>query len=148
MRMQLHPYLMFPGNAREAMAAYARILGGTVSASMMYGDSPEGDTPAPYRDWVMHSCLNFGDQILMAADHAPFCPGPAYEGIKGCSVSLQIADPDQAQRIFEALSAQAQAIQMPLQPTFWAQRFGMCTDRFGVTWMVNCAAQQDAAVRA
>jgi PhnB protein len=136
--MKVHPYLMFPGTAREAFAFYATALGGTVTASMAYGDSPEGETPEPYRDWIMHTCLNIGDALLMGSDHAPFCPGPGFEGIKGSTVSLQIDDPAAARRVFDALSKDAQQITMPLSPTFWAQLFGMCTDRFGVPWMINC----------
>lgn len=142
--MQIHPYLMFPGTAREAFDWYAHILGGTVTAAMRYGDSPEGETPEPYRDWLMHACLSIGDQVLMGSDHAPFCPGPGYEGIKGNTVSLQATTPDEAERVFAALSEGAKDIQMPIQETFWAQRFGMCTDRFGVPWMVNCS-RTDAA---
>jgi PhnB protein len=143
--MQIHAYLMFPGTAREAFAFYAQVLGGEITASMAYGDSPEGGTPEAYRDWIMHTSLNIGDQMLMASDHAPFCPGPAYEGIKGNSVSLQFDSPAEAERVFAALSAGAKEIQMPIQETFWAQRFGMCTDRFGVPWMVNCARTDVAA---
>jgi PhnB protein len=141
--MKIHPYLMFPGTAREAFAFYAQALGGTVTATMTYGDSPEGETPEPYRDWIMHTCLNIGEEMLMGSDHAPFCPGPAYEGISGNTVSLQIDDPAEARRVFEALSIEAKAIQMPLAATFWAQLFGMCTDRFGVPWMINCPTPQE-----
>lgn len=142
--MKIHSYLMFPGTAREAFAFYARVLGGTVTASVAYGESPQGDTPEAYRDWVMHTSLEVGDQLLMASDHAPFCPGPGYEGIKGCSVSLQIDDADEARRVFDALSQDAREVAMPMAPTFWARQFGMCTDRFGVAWMVNCPLPADA----
>ena len=142
--MKIHSYLMFPGTAREAFAHYAHVFGGTVTASMAYGDSPEGETPEAYRDWIMHTSVEFGDQMLMGSDHAPFCPGAGYEGIKGCSVSLQIDDPNEARRVFDALSKDAKEIMMPLTPTFWAQQFGMCTDRFGVPWMINCPLPADA----
>jgi PhnB protein len=61
-----------------------------------------------------------------------------YEGIKGSSVALQIDNVAEAERVFNALSEKAQAVAMPLQETFWAARFGMVTDQFGVPWMVNC----------
>ena len=80
----------------------------------------------------------FGGQLLMASDHAPFCPGPAYEGIKGCSVSIQIPDLKRAGEVFAQLAEGGQT-PMPFGPTFWAQGFGMCVDRFGTPWMVNCA---------
>jgi PhnB protein len=136
--MKIHSYVMFPGTAREAFAFYAQVLRGSVTASMTYGESPDGETPAAYRDWIMHTCLEVGDQLLMGSDHAPFCPGSPYDGIKGSSLSLQIDDPDEARRVFDVLSKDAKEIMMPLAPTFWAQQFGMCTDRFGVPWMINC----------
>jgi len=57
--------------------------------------------------------------------------------MKGFSVTLGIADPADAERIFQAL-AQGGTVRMPIQPTFWAQRFGMLVDRFGTPWMINC----------
>jgi PhnB protein len=65
-----------------------------------------------------------------------------YEGIKGCSVSLNVDSIAEAERIFAALSDNG-TVQMPLGATFWAARFGMCTDRFGVPWMINCAADKE-----
>ena len=55
--MYVHPYLMFPGNARDALTRYAQILGGEVTAMLTYGESPEGETPEPYKTWIMHGCL-------------------------------------------------------------------------------------------
>ena len=64
-------------------------------------------------------------------------PGAPYEGVKGCCVAIHVATPDEAERVFKALSEGA-TVQMPLGETFWAARFGMLTDQFGVPWMVNC----------
>lgn len=137
--MYVHPYLLFPGNARDALTRYAQVLGGQVTTLLTYGESPEGEAPEPYRSWIMHGCLEFGGQLLMASDHAPFCPGPAYEGIKGCSISIQIPDLKQAGEVFAQLG-EGGRVQMPFGPTFWARGFGMCVDRYGVPWMVNCAS--------
>ena len=70
---------------------------------------------------------------LMGSD----APPGRYEEPKGFSVSLQVKDPADAERIFRAL-AEKGTVRMPLEKTFWAQRFGMLVDRFGIPWMVNC----------
>ena len=82
----------------------------------------------------MHARLAVGDEVLMGSDSPP---GQQYEVIKGISVALNVNDPAEAERVFNAL-AENGTIQMPIQSTFWAARFGMLTDQFGVPWMVNC----------
>jgi PhnB protein len=69
----------------------------------------------------------------MASD----CPPEQYEQPKGFSVSLGIDDPVKAEHIFHAL-AENGTVQMPIQETFWAARFGMVVDQFGIPWMINC----------
>ena len=64
-------------------------------------------------------------------------PSGRYEATKGFSVSIQLKDPAEAERIFRSL-AEKGTVRMPLEKTFWAQRFGMLVDRFGIPWMVNC----------
>jgi PhnB protein len=64
-------------------------------------------------------------------------PPELYEPARGFSVSLRVNDPAEAERIFHALSENGQ-VQMPIQPTFWAPRFGMLVDQFGIPWMVSC----------
>jgi PhnB protein len=77
------------------------------------------------------------NQVLMGSD----APPGRYEAPKGISVSLNVKTPADAERIFNALSENGK-VQMPLQQTFWAQRFGMTVDRFGIPWMVNCEQAQ------
>ena len=81
----------------------------------------------------MHARMSVGDKMLMASD----APPDRYEAMKGIMVTLGIDDPGEAERIFRALSERA-TIQMPIQKTFWAERFGMLVDKFGTPWMVNC----------
>ncbi len=132
--MKMHAYLMFDGQCEAAFKRYAEIFGGNLEM-MRYADSPEDmEVPAEYQQRVMHVCLAVGDQLLMASDNLPQYP---YEGIKGCSVSLQVDNVPEAERLYEALSAGG-SVQMELQATFWATRFAMLTDRFGVSWMINC----------
>ena len=68
-------------------------------------------------------------------------PGHPYEGVKGCSVAMQVDTPEEAERLFKALSEKG-TILMPIQATFWAVKFGMFTDQFGVPWMINCEKPQ------
>lgn len=140
--MRLNPYLIFDGQCETAFNFYQRCLGGTLEAMLRFADAPAGGdadpgcgpVPPEFGDRIMHACLIVDGQRLMASDTAPPFP---YEGIKGCSVSLNVDSIAEAERIFAALSDNG-TVQMPLGTTFWAARFGMCTDRFGVPWMINC----------
>lgn len=133
--MKIHAYLTFDGQCQAAFKFYAECLGGKLEL-MRFGESPEAENiPAEFHDRVIHACLTAGDQLLMASDTLPQYP---YQGIKGCSISLQVDSVPEAERLYAALS-QGGSIQMALQQTFWATRFAMFTDRFGVPWMINCA---------
>lgn len=133
--MKIHAYLTFDGQCEAAFKFYAECLGGKLEL-MRFGESPEAENiPAEFHDRVIHVCLTAGDQLLMASDTLPQYP---YQGIKGCSISLQVDSVPEAERLYAALS-QGGSIQMALQQTFWATRFAMFTDRFGVSWMINCA---------
>ncbi|PKM26610.1 MAG: VOC family protein [Gammaproteobacteria bacterium HGW-Gammaproteobacteria-13] len=132
--MKIHTYLTFDGQCEAAFNYYAECLGGSLELMRM-GESPEAaNVPEQFHDRVMHVCLTVGDQLLMASDTFPGMP---YEGIKGSSVSLQVENVPEAERLYKALSAGG-SVQMELQATFWATRFAMFTDRFGVGWMINC----------
>jgi PhnB protein len=89
--------------------------------------------PADWGKKIMHACLSIGEQQLMASD----VPAYYFEKPQDFYVSLQIKDPAEAERVFEALSKNGK-INLPIQKTFWAQRFGMLIDQFGIPWMVNC----------
>ena len=133
--MKISSYLNFDGTCEAAFKFYEATLGGKISAMMPFGSTPACDhVPESHRDKIMHARITVGDQELMGSDCIPAHP---YEGIKGCSVSLQLNDVGESKRIFKALSENG-IIEMPLQETFWAARFGMVKDQFGVPWMVNC----------
>jgi PhnB protein len=132
--MQLNPYLSFNGRCEQAFKFYERCLGGKIVAMMTYGGSPmEGQTPAEWRDKIMHARLDIGDTMLMASDSPP----GHYAKPAGFSVSLQVATPEEADRAFNALAEKGE-IRMPIDKTFWSPRFGMLVDRFGIPWMINC----------
>lgn len=137
--MKLSTYLTFDGQAREALTFYQQVLGGTLEM-MTFAQAPEAEHfPAEHRERIMHVCLTLDDYRLMASDTMPGmdCGSGTYEGIKGCSISLHPDSVAEGERLFAGLSAGGQVV-MPMEKTFWAERFGMFTDRFGVSWMVNC----------
>lgn len=136
--MQINAYLIFNGNCEEAFRFYAESLHAELSLQR-FGETPGcEDMPASHKDKVMHVRLQKGDAVLMASDNHPDHP---YEGLKGCSVAVSVDEVEEAERIFNAL-AQGGTVVMPMQETFWARRFGMLTDRFGVPWMINGAMRQ------
>ena len=145
--MRIDPYLMFNGQCEAAFKFYQQCLGGTIKTMLKFSDAPKdedgevgcGPLPPGSENLIMHACLSFNDQILMASDTPSHCP---YEGIKGCAVSLNVDSIGEAERIFAALSENG-TVQMPLGKTFWAARFGMFMDQFGVPWMINCEANKE-----
>ena len=132
--MQLNPYLLFDGRCEEAFAFYEKVLGGKIKAMMTYEGSPAADNVAPeWRKKIMHATLEVGGEPLMGSDASP----THYAEPKGFSVSLSPNKVADAERIFNALADGGKVV-MPLQQTFWAARFGMLTDRYGIPWMINC----------
>ena len=132
--MQINPYLHFNGKCEAAFKFYEKCLGGKIVYSVTYGESPMADkVPAEQRSLIMHARLVVGDNVLMGSDVS----GDRYEESKGYSISIGIETPEEAERVFKALSENGNVI-MPIQETFWAQRFGMFHDQFGIPWMINC----------
>jgi len=138
--MKICIYLTFDGQTREAFTRYQEVLGGTLQL-MTFAEAPasEGFDPQQFGERIMHACLNVGSYALMASDTMPgeLCGGEPYQGIKGCSITLNPDSVAEGERLFNALGEGGQ-VTMPFEKTFWAERFGMLTDRFGVSWMVNC----------
>jgi PhnB protein len=133
--MQFQPYLTFNGNCAEAMKFYERVLGGQMQMMMKMKDAPEqcDQMPAGAGDLIMHACLVLEGSMLMASDAMP---GQPFDGMKGFGVAITYPTPEAARPVFEALSEGGQ-VGMPLGETFWAQAFGMVTDRFGTPWLIN-----------
>jgi PhnB protein len=139
--MRLNTYLHFNGQCEAAFKFYAQLLGGKIDFMMPFAGSPaEGQVPPEFRNKILHATLRIGDAVLMASD----APPGRFSQPQGFSVSLHVKDPTDAERIFHAL-AEGGKINMPLQQTFWAVRFGMLVDRFGIPWMINCEGQQAGA---
>lgn len=139
--MEITPYLSFNGQCEAAFTLYAQCLGGQVGAIFRYGGSPMADqAPADWGDKVMHATVTVGNQVFMGADIMP----DRYEEPKGFSLSIQITSAAEAERIFGEL-AKGGRVAMPLEKTFWAERFGMVVDRFGIPWLINCESAGEAS---
>ena len=132
--MQLNPYLTFKGDCETAFKFYEKILGGKIVVMQAHEGTPAAEqTPPEWRSKILHARMTVGDQLLMGSD----APPSRYEVPKGFAVTLNVAEPAEADRIFQAL-AENGTVRMPIQKTFWAIRFGTLTDRFGTPWMINC----------
>ena len=132
--MQLNPYLNFNGQCKAAFEFYAECLGGKIAAIFTHGETPAAEhMPPEAHHLIMHARLEVDGAVLMGSD----APPERYEKPAGVYVSLQVDDPADAERIFHAL-VEGGEVQMPIQETFWAVRFGMLVDRFGIPWMINC----------
>ena len=135
--MQFNAYLNFDGDCRAAFTFYQQVLGGVILTMQTHGDSPmAAHTPPQWHDRILHARLVIGDQALLGSDSPP----DQHATPQGFAVSLNTDSAEEAERIFAAL-AEGGSVQMPLQETFWAPRFGMVTDRFGTPWMVNFETQ-------
>jgi PhnB protein len=133
--MQLHTYLFFShGRCREALERYQEILGGELEIMSFSDLSPGEEAPvgADHADLVMHGALTIGDALLMGSDDPTGDGGP----MTGIGVHLTCDSDEEAERVFVALTEDGR-VDMPMEETFWASRFGMGADRFGVPWMVS-----------
>lgn len=139
--MIVQPYLFFEGRCEEAIAFYRDALDAEVIMTMRYKDSPEpsqpGTIPPGSENKIMHASLRIGDTAVMASDG--HCSGKP--GFQGFALAITVADAAEADRRFAALANGGNVI-MPPARTFFSPRFGMVTDRFGVSWMVMASPEQ------
>ena len=133
--MEMNTYLTFNGQCEAAFKFYERALGGKIEVMLTHEGTPAAEhVPPEWRTKILHASMRVGDQVLMASD----APPGRYEKPQGFSVSLNVDQAADAERLFGALAEEGR-VEMPLEQTFWAERFGMLVDRFGIPWMVNCA---------
>ena len=132
--MDVNPYLNFNGNCEEAFRFYEKHLGGKIESIHTFAGSPmENQLPPEWGNKVMRIRMKVGTTVLMGSD----APGDRYQAPQGFSVSLNLKDESEADRVYAALSTKGKIL-MEIQQTFWAKRFAMFTDRFGIPWMINC----------
>ena len=133
--MAVTPYLFFDGHCEEALDFYKKTLGAEVGMLMRVKDSPQpppaGTYPPGSENKIMHSSFRINGTTVMASDGCAQ-GNPKFEGF---SLSVDAKDETMADRVFAAL-ADGGKVQMPLGETFFARRFGMVADRFGVGWMI------------
>ena len=138
--MKTNTYLHFNnGKCEEALNFYVKALGAKMVMLLRYDEAPACDEDKISKEMarkIMHGRIALGDDVIMASDSPPGCVGP----MAGFCVNIGVDKPEEAEALFRALSEKAE-IRMPMGETFWARRFGMLVDQFGVAWMVNCEKQ-------
>lgn len=140
--MQPIPYLFFNGNCLEAMTHYTETLGGTIAKLVRNADAPDAGSRMPGGDdLVMHITIRLGDSLIMASD----APEGQYSKPRGFSLSIAPSSLAEFERIYDALAKDAEAVMMPPDETFWAERFAMFIDRFGTPWMLSFDGSKTAA---
>jgi PhnB protein len=131
-RANLNPYLMFAGNAREAMEFYQQVLGGELKLQK-FGEAPGMPAPSEYEDRIMHAHLDADGVVIMASDESP---GSAVKFGDNVNLSLVGSDAEGLTRVFNNLSDGGK-VTTPLARQFWGDTFGSLKDKFGINWMVN-----------
>jgi PhnB protein len=135
--VKVNPYLNFNGDCAAALKFYEKVLGARVTFSMTWGEMPGADQfPAETHNLIMHASVKIGEDVVMCADSPP----GRYEKPTGMNVSIHVKDVAEGESLFNSL-AESGNVTMPFQKTFWSPGFGMCVDRFGIPWMVNCEEQ-------
>ena len=133
--MNVQPYVFFDGKCEEALEFYKGAIGAKVDMMMRFSESPEkpqpGMVPPGSENKVMHAAFKVGDTQILASDgHSTGKPS-----FQGFGLTINAANDAEADKLFNAVGKGGQ-VQMPLTKTFYASRFGMVTDKFGVLWLV------------
>ncbi len=134
--MLVQPYLNFDGRCEEALEFYKKALGAKVDMLMRFKDAPDQSVITPGNaDKIMHSRVQIGDAAVLMSDGR--CTGKA--NFHGIALAISVTSEAEAEKTFAALADGGQ-VQMPPGKTFFSQRFGMLSDKFGVGWMVIAAS--------
>jgi PhnB protein len=136
MASRLNPYISFPGTARDAMEFYERVFGGSLTLST-FGELGGQDIPNP--DQIMHGQLETASGFTLMGSDTP--PGMEHNPGNNIAISLSGDDGDELRSYWEQLG-EGGSVTMPLEKQVWGDEFGMCTDRFGIAWMVNIGQPQ------
>lgn len=136
----VQPYLFFGGRCEEALRFYEQAVGAKVLMKMRFDESPddvpEGMLQPGFETKIMHASFTIGTTTLMASDG---CDDKSkFDGFR---LTLSVSSAAAADLAFDSLAAGGR-VDMPLSETFWAPRYGMVTDKFGVGWMVMVPGTQ------
>ena len=135
--MLIQPYLFFEGRTEEAIEFYKKTLGAKVEMSMRFKDAPDQSMISPGSgDKVMHAAIKIGDATMLMSDGR----NSGKPNFQGFSLTIYPKDEAEADKLFGALSAGGE-VRMPMDKTFFAKRFGMLADKFGVGWMIIVPTQ-------
>ena len=137
---EIHAYLNFDGNTREAMTFYQQVLGGDLQVQTFGDVGEEGGAGPGMEDRVMHAFLQNGPLVLMASDTMP---GQTFQQGNNVWLTVNCGSDDEVKKLHSALSAGGHDIMAP-QDTFWGAHFGMCSDKYGINWMFNHSKGRDA----
>jgi PhnB protein len=139
--MQWNTFLIFNGQCEAAFRFYAECFGGKIVTLLPWGGSPMADqAPSEWGGKILHATLEAGGNVLSGCDALP----AQYEAQKGFKMQLNLSDPAETERIFGALG-ESGTVELPLQETLWATRYGHVVDRFGIPWAINCERAQLAS---
>jgi PhnB protein len=132
--VQLYPNLTFNGQCEEAFKFYEECLHGRTIFMMTYENTPmDLQAPSDWQKKISHATFALADNKFSGSD----APPGQYQKPQGFALQFNLSDPVEAERIFKAL-AENGIVHMPLQETFWALRFGVLVDQFGIPWAINC----------
>ena len=135
--MQIQPYLFFEGRAEEAIEFYKKTLGAKVEMAMRFKQAPDQSMISPGSgEKIMHAAIKIGDTTVLMSDGR----NSGKSNFQGFSLTLYPKDEAEADKLFAALGAGGQ-VRMPMDKTFFAKRFGIVADKFGVGWMITVPAQ-------
>ena len=136
MASRLNPYISFDGNAREAMDFYKSVFGGSLELNT-FGESGAADSSNA--DKIMHSLLETDNGFTLMCADTP--PGMEHNPGNNIAVSLSGDNANELRGYWEKLSEGGTEL-VALEKQMWGDEFGMCVDRFGVSWMVNISQPQ------
>jgi len=136
--VQVHPYLNFGGNTEEAFNFYKSVFGGEFSSLMRFKDFGENtmNVPSEDLDKIANIALPLGNGNILMGTDALESLGQSVTFGNNFHIFLEAGGTEEAEVLFNVLS-QGGKVEMPLQKTEWAEKYGSCTDKFGVQWMVN-----------
>ncbi|WP_406859352.1 VOC family protein [Streptomyces sp. HUAS MG47] len=137
MPSKLNPYLTFDGDAKPAMEFYKEVFGGTLRVHT-YEDFAD-QVPPSHTDKVMHAMLETDEGFTLMAGDNP--PGNEFKPGNTMSISVSGEDEARLRGYWDRLSGGG-TVAVPLEMQMWGDVFGMCVDRYGVTWMVNVNTRQ------
>ena len=132
-----NPYLNFPGDTEDVFSFYKSVFGGEFILVVRYRDFPDNPMKVPEEDLdkVAHMALWLGENILMGTDALASLGHEVTMG-NNFFITLNPESAEEADAVFNALS-DGGSVEMPLTQTEWAEKYGMCTDKYGVQWMVS-----------